>query len=282
MKKDNDCRRRGGRWTAVLVAAAIVFCLIAPTRAVAGDLPVSLFPPDSWIETGDLCTLQVRVNDVVDSVSCMEIFIRFDPALLEVETAREGRLYQESPFTTFFDWDLVAPDTVSAIDCVLGYRTCVITPGELVMFVFRGIADGKAAVKVTTARLWDVDRAPLITEIAGGANIQIGNVTGENPEVPARGFLANHPNPFNPSTSILLFIPWDGMGSGGTLKTRLSIFDSRGALVRLLFDGQAEAGINRFAWDGRNDSGADVASGIYYATARTGTEVYERKLVIVR
>ena len=282
MMKDSDCRRRGGRWTAVLVAAAIVFCLIAPPRAVAGDLPVSLFPPDSWIETGDLCTLQVRVNDVVDSVSCMEIFIRFDPALLEVETAREGRLYQESPFTTFFDWDLVAPDTVSAIDCVLGYRTCVITPGELVMFVFRGIADGKAAVKVTTARLWDVDRAPLITEIAGGANIQIGNVTGENPEVPARGFLANHPNPFNPSTSILLFIPWDGMGSGGTLKTRLSIFDSRGALVRLLFDGQAEAGINRFAWDGRNDSGADVASGIYYATARTGTEVYERKLVIVR
>jgi len=222
------------------------------------------------------------VNDFVDSVSCMEIFIHFDPALLEVVTAGEGRLYEESPFTTFFDWDLASPDTVSAIDCVLGYRTCVITPGELVRFVFRGIADGKATVKLTVARLWDVDRAPLGTEIAGGANIQIGNVTGENPKIPGRGFLANHPNPFNPSTSILLFIPWDGMESGRTLETRLLIFDSRGSLVRLLFDGPAAAGINRFEWDGRNDSGADVASGIYYATARTGTEVYDRKLVLVR
>lgn len=281
MKKDNDCLRGGGWKTAGFVAAAVAFCLVAP-QVAAGDLPVSLFPPDAWIESGDLCTLQVRVNDVVDSVSCMEVFIRFDPALLEVETAREGRLYEESPFTTFFDWDLVAPDTVTAVDCVLGYRTCVITPGELVRFVFRGIAEGKAAVKLTVARLWDIDRAPLVTEIAGGANIQIGNVTGENPKMPSRGFLANHPNPFNPSTSILLFIPWDGMESGETVKARVSIFDSRGALVRILFDGPAAVGENRFTWDGRNESGADAASGIYFATARTGNEVYEHKLVIVR
>lgn len=72
------------------------------------------------------------------------------------------------------------------------------------------------------------------------------------------------PNPFNPSTDIEFSIPRQGL-------TDLAIFSPRGERVRTLVSGRLEGGTHTRQWDGRDQAGAVVSSGIYYLRLRFET-----------
>jgi hypothetical protein len=86
----------------------------------------------------------------------------------------------------------------------------------------------------------------------------------------------NVPNPFNPSTSIRYDVP----AGGGHVRIR--VFDVTGRLVRTLVNRFESPGANFVVWDGRDEIGAPVASGIYFCRfdARGFTET--RKMVLLR
>ena len=91
------------------------------------------------------------------------------------------------------------------------------------------------------------------------------DTTSDVPAPAASGRLAlslPSPNPFNPSTSLAV-----SQAQGGPVN--LSVYDVRGALVKVLSDGQLAAGSHSFTWDGRNEQGLPVPSGVYLAQART-------------
>ncbi|MCP4704016.1 MAG: HYR domain-containing protein [candidate division Zixibacteria bacterium] len=71
------------------------------------------------------------------------------------------------------------------------------------------------------------------------------------------GLAQNYPNPFNPSTSISFAIPT-------ATTVTLEIFNILGEKVATPFSGMATAGVNQIIWDGKNESGSSVASGIYF------------------
>lgn len=99
--------------------------------------------------------------------------------------------------------------------------------------------------------------------------------TGVEP-LPARAILhPNHPNPFNPSTTIRFELAARGPAS-------LRVYDVRGHLVRTLVDGDADAGTTSVTWDGRDDSGRAVASGVYVYRLRTGSTAESRKMVLLK
>ncbi|MBN1163468.1 MAG: T9SS type A sorting domain-containing protein, partial [Candidatus Krumholzibacteriota bacterium] len=85
----------------------------------------------------------------------------------------------------------------------------------------------------------------------------------------------NYPNPFNPSTIIRYDIAARG-------KVTLSVYDIRGALVRVLFEGIRGPGRYEAGWDGTNRRGVPVASGIYFFRLRAGSKSFTRKLVLIR
>jgi hypothetical protein len=97
------------------------------------------------------------------------------------------------------------------------------------------------------------------------------------PAPAARAPLLVHcaPNPFNPSTSIDL-----DLGSAGP--TEVVIYSAGGRCVRTLLDGALDAGAHRIVWDGRDDAGARVASGLYYLRVNAGEQAATAKLVLVR
>jgi hypothetical protein len=95
------------------------------------------------------------------------------------------------------------------------------------------------------------------------------------PDAAAVFGVRNHPNPFNPLTTISYTMPRQGHLS-------LKVFDVRGALVRTLVDAVRPAGEGRAVWDGKNGQGAQVASGVYFYEARTGDEVQIRKMALVK
>lgn len=97
---------------------------------------------------------------------------------------------------------------------------------------------------------------------------------------PAAGTLEqNFPNPFNPSTRLTLSLP---AGAAPTA-TRLTVHDVQGRQVATLFDGALAPGQRlSLDWDGRDDGGHRLASGVYFARARFGDRSETRKLVLLR
>ena len=85
----------------------------------------------------------------------------------------------------------------------------------------------------------------------------------------------NYPNPFNPSTTISFFIP-------ERAEVRLEIYDTEGRKVRTLVSGIRDAGRYNLKWNGSDDSGESVSSGIYFCRFRTERKDITRKLVLMR
>ena len=96
------------------------------------------------------------------------------------------------------------------------------------------------------------------------------------PPVPSRLHLAqNHPNPFNPLTTVTFTLEKAGIAS-------LRIFDASGRLARTLFTGYRDSGAHAVLWDGLDDSGRQVGDGVYLYRLDAAGESDTRKMVLVR
>jgi hypothetical protein len=95
-------------------------------------------------------------------------------------------------------------------------------------------------------------------------------------ELPRQAVLhPNFPNPFNPSTSIRYAIARESF-------VRLAVFDVLGRRVKILVAGVSGAGEYRVAWDGKDESGIDLDSGIYLVRLEADGAVQTHKMVLLR
>jgi hypothetical protein len=86
---------------------------------------------------------------------------------------------------------------------------------------------------------------------------------------------ANYPNPFNPSTTISFDLK--------TLsKVQLVIYDVTGKKVKTLYQGLKPAGNHQFSWNGTNDYGQKVSSGLYFYSLIGDNFVQTRKMVLMK
>jgi hypothetical protein len=85
----------------------------------------------------------------------------------------------------------------------------------------------------------------------------------------------NSPNPFNPQTTISYTI-----GAAGP--ATIEVFDLRGRLVRTLLSGHADTGRDTVIWDGRDNQGVRVNSGIYFYRLLSVDAVETRKMVVLK
>jgi len=88
--------------------------------------------------------------------------------------------------------------------------------------------------------------------------------------------LAVHPTPFNPSTQVVFVLPRAGV------EATVEVFNARGERVRMLHDGTAAAAELRLDWNGRDDRGSVVGSGVYYVKAVTEGFSDTRKAVLIK
>lgn len=87
--------------------------------------------------------------------------------------------------------------------------------------------------------------------------------------------IRNYPNPFNPQTEIHLRIDQPGEGS-------LGIYDVSGNLVNTLFSGHFSEGDHSFQWQGRNDQGRLLGSGIYFCRMVLDGQQTETKMTLLK
>jgi len=85
----------------------------------------------------------------------------------------------------------------------------------------------------------------------------------------------NYPNPFNPSTFIRYALPEKSF-------VRLTIFNALGQRVKTLVAQEKDGGLHIVNWDGRNDFGAPVSSGVYLYQMKTAAHVSVKKMLLLR
>lgn len=107
-----------------------------------------------------------------------------------------------------------------------------------------------------------------ITAVAGGVL----------PDVPVRARLfPNNPNPFNPTTTIRY-----ELNESGNTGTTLKVYDISGRRIRTLVNEVQPAGTYHVTWNGENDNGYPVASGVYFYVLNSGSKNNTRKMVLLR
>ena len=84
-----------------------------------------------------------------------------------------------------------------------------------------------------------------------------------------------HPNPFNNSVSISFEIP-------NSKRVNLSIFDMKGRNIRQMNLGVLGTGIHKVLWDGKNNLGNELPSGIYMAVLDFGEKINIQKISLIK
>ena len=136
---------------------------------------------------------------------------------------------------------------------------------------FRNQANQNRSSSFTRWQLKDVKLwKPFSAKLIAGATF-----LGSSRPVPETAVGDPFPAPFNASVTV----PFTTAGPG---QVRISVFNLMGQQVRVLHDGWTEAGVHQAHWDGRSDSGAEAASGIYWALLRTEQFAQSARLVLIR
>ena len=120
----------------------------------------------------------------------------------------------------------------------------------------------------------DIVFVDFVDDLAGA--IEGGEETPSGPS--AYRLYQNHPNPFNPQTSIRFDVP----AEAGRVPVALAIYSVRGERVRVLVDEEKAPGTHQATWDGRDDNGVMVGSGVYFYSLRAGTYQTSRRMVLLK
>jgi hypothetical protein len=132
-------------------------------------------------------------------------------------------------------------------------------------------------VSGSTAFVAQTDAGFIIYEYYGPTSINDSNETTSS--LPRLFSLSqNYPNPFNPSTTIQYDIP----EGNGTVPVKILVYDIRGRLVRKLVDEEKESGSYQVHWDGIDERGLQVSTGLYLYRLEASELSVSRKMLIVR
>jgi hypothetical protein len=109
------------------------------------------------------------------------------------------------------------------------------------------------------------------------ARICFTGATGvETPEAHRSGYLTqNFPNPFNPSTTVRFSLPQVQF-------VNLAVYSVDGRLIATLVNESRPAGPHEIEWDGRDDLGREVSSGVYFYRLETGSIKESKRMVLIK
>ena len=138
--------------------------------------------------------------------------------------------------------------------------------------------DGSCADDLTQAEC-EAQGGTYMGDLTICAGVECGNnvkdETGVREKPTQFSLFQNYPNPFNQTTKIGFTLAKSGF-------VNLTIYDILGRSVRTLVSEPLSPGYKSVLWDGKNDSGEDVASGIYFYQLRVRDFSETRKLLLLK
>jgi hypothetical protein len=234
------------------------------------------------IAVGDNFTVNLNVENVTD-VGGWQADLTFDPKVLTAQSVTEGDFLKQDEGETFFQKGTIKNQIgkITGIKAARLTRTPVRGHGTLLSVTFKALRNGES--KLTLQNFQVGTRAGEKTRsIPPDITIVVGDGAPAAPSLrpDETALLHNYPNPFNPET----WIPYQ---LSEPANVTIRIYAASGVLVRTLAVGYQPVGIYQYRsraayWDGKNEVGESVASGIYFYTLTAGDFTATRKMLIMK
>jgi len=240
--------------------------------------------PDTTGSPGEYVKIPIYVDYIPpeSAVYSAQFSISFDPNLLEVNKDSvffEGTLIPQnwqkwsfSPNSSTLNIALAGAQTISGSGALayIGFKVLSsASPGDSSIIHFSDmkfnewkppeLRDG--VLRVVPTSVYEDDNL----------NLPSGFSLGQN-----------YPNPFNPTTTIPFRVRSLEFGVGRPNPTSLVIYNILGQKIRCLLDENLNPGLYQVTWEGKNDGGEKVPSGVYFYQLRSGNISKTRKMVLLR
>ncbi len=257
----------------LIVAMMVLSTFVASPVLAQVDLYFS--PDDLDIEIGQAARLSIMLDQTLD-LRTIEVRIEYDPEVIVSLAGEPGALFTDSDFFLFEGFENDIPGMWHGYVVIMGADDWATGPGELYAWDFEGLAVGVSNIQAVDVALYSPAGGLLGGVTLSDASIEVGDGISGVPDfnLPGERLLA-YPNPFNPQVTISYTLPSPG-------RVDLSVFTIDGRLVRQLESGIHAAGIHTSAWNGRNATGIDMASGIYLLRLESEAAAWRRSITLVR
>lgn len=258
------------------IAVFCTFALVVMALPSAAQIELRFDPADTTVALGDSFQLSI-VLDEAQAVRSFEVWLQYDSSTLTFIGGEPGLAFVESGCQLFDGVEEDTPGTLQGYVVVMGAECWMTGPGELFVWEFTGSAAGIVQIGVDDVALY----APQIGELADVsldcATVEVRDPSAVSGLLPITFSLGNcWPNPFNPMTTIRYDLPKDA-------RVNLRIYDIAGRLVKALVNGEVvEAGRKEAVWRGRNNSGCQVAAGVYFYKLETGQFSDTKRMTLVK
>ncbi|MDE0016929.1 MAG: cohesin domain-containing protein [Candidatus Poribacteria bacterium] len=221
---------------------------------------------------GEHLTVQVNITNG-EAIAGYQFTMAFDPAALRYISAADAGYFPSGAYTV----PLEGERDISFVAAALK-GTATAPDGTLATVTFEVVKPNPfSSLHLTDVILSDATATALDVRFIGKHDgTELWPLTPPEETV----MLPNYPNPFNPET----WIPYQ---LAQPAEVTLTIFGSNGQLVRTLALGHRSAGVyasksSAAYWDGRNNIGERVASGLYFYTLRAGEFTATGKMLILK
>ena len=189
-----------------------------------------------------------------------------------------GSIYVgEALFNTNGGWDMLITMMDKKGDWIWGRKQGGIYTDQITSICM----DGDDNVLVTGTFQSDMKLANKWLSSSGGSDIFVAKLTtdvsAEESVLPSITKIdaKNYPNPFNPQTTIQLNIP-------NSSEINLSVYNTKGALVKTLVNKRLETGTYSYVWNGDDQKGKPVASGVYFYRVENGGETFSKRMILLK
>lgn len=267
---------------AIVAATMLLGVLLAPPVRAAG-ITVALVPP-ATVHTNDGFDLDVQVTNVSDPFNGFDAVIVYDPAVLTFQQASPVSSQQGCLMTgtcsvacgsTFHQFHAAA-DSCAITDVLLCNQVDVHGPGQVYKLHFKAPATAQTThVGFRHAAFYDGgirDTSLTTNDVDIAITVPVG--VGDAP-LPGALSLRASPEPARGPLRFTIDAPRPG-------PQRLEIHDLMGRRVRLVASGWQPAGTRSVEWDGRDESGAPLPTGVYLATLHAGDAIARTRLTLLR
>ena len=234
--------------------------------AVEGDASVSLDADFSNPRPGQTVTVDVKVANASELMGAM-VRLTYDPAELSLVSVVRG--------------EFLARDGGNLmLNTIRRDGTC-----EMSMTRFSQEAPGVSGDGVLATLTFRIGSAPqagldYVYDLRNARNLVLSRGSSEYDAFGGGGthsvmLSQNYPNPLNPTTSIVFALP-------SRQAVDLAVYDLTGRRIVTLVNGPQDAGVHTIEWNGHDQSGAEVASGVYFYKLRADNTTQTRKLLVTR
>ncbi len=232
------------------------------------DAKLKLLDIPEIVFSGDEFDVSVWIENVSD-LRGYQFTVKYDPDKYELinleRDMTEGNFLisgdTDKNTTVFFTTD--DRKGKMYVGCLLGHVKTAEGNGNLVDLRFKAKVDGDTP---------DIQLTNILVGNSGNKVIKLGDVVNMPDEFELS---QNYPNPFNPITNIRFQLP-------EASKVTLKIYNILGQEIKTVVSKNLDAGYHTVKWDGTNNFGLKVASGVYIYQVKAGSFIASKKMVFLK